>query len=359
MYQKFQIILIASLFFSSINLNAQLKNDSTKKPVKIAAIPIINYNRTQGIYLGATISAFYTVNKKDTISPASSTGLVGLYTQEKSWAFGVMQQFYLKEDTWRVRAIAFRGNVNFQFFNGDADANVGSFENYSSESYMMIGQVQRKIWKRLYGGFYAEYNSNKTYFTSQGDSLDTRKMSNIGYIFSQDSRDNVYFPTKGIFMNFKNQFYRDWTGSDDNFTRFKVNYNQFFDLLKDQRHILVARMNLEIATGNVPFQGQAIVGMEDIRGYSEGKYRGNQLYTLQSEYRWMFNDSRFGMVGFLGVATAVESVSDIFNTSLLPGVGAGLRFRLIPSLKVNVGADVGFGKDDYSLTFRIGEAFGR
>ena len=73
----------------------------------------------------------------------------------------------------------------------------------------------------------------------------------------------------------------------------------------------------------------------------------------------MFNDSRFGMVGFLGVATAVESVSDIFNTSLLPGVGAGLRFRLIPSLKVNVGADVGFGKDDYSLTFRIGEAFGR
>ena len=89
-------------------------------------------------------------------------------------------------------------------------------------------------------------------------------MSNIGYMFSQDSRDNVYFPTTGIFMNFKNQFYRDWTGSDNNFTRYQINYNQFFDLLKDQRHILVARVNLNIATSNVPFQGQGIVGSDDI-----------------------------------------------------------------------------------------------
>jgi hypothetical protein len=37
----------------------------------------------------------------------------------------------------------------------------------------------------------------------------------------------------------------------------------------------------------------------------------------------------------------------------------GLRYRLIPALKINIGVDVGVGKDDYSITFRIGEAFAR
>ena len=116
---------------------------------------------------------------------------------------------------------------------------------------------------------------------------------------------------------------------------------------------------MAVATGNVPFQGQGVVGRDDIRGYSQGQFRGNQVYALQSEYRWRFNNSRFGMVGFAGVASAVENFSDIFNSALLPGIGAGLRFQLIPALKINIGVDVGFGKNDYSLTFRIGEAFAR
>ena len=65
------------------------------------------------------------------------------------------------------------------------------------------------------------------------------------------------------------------------------------------------------------------------------------------------------MVGFLGVASAVEKFSDIFSSELLPGVGAGLRYRMIPSMKINIGVDGGIGKDDRSLTFRIGESFGR
>ena len=347
------------LFFYAAGYAQSVDYSIKKKPVKFAFVPIINYNKTQGIYVGAITAAFYKVNPKDTISPFSNTALLGIYTAEKSWGVGVMQQFFLKEDIWRVRAGLFRGDINFQFFNGDADANVGSFEDYSSHVSMVIVQVQRKIWRKLYGGLHAEYNNSKTYFTSHGDSLDKRNMSNLGYLFSQDGRNNVYFPATGIFMNFRNQFYRSWTGSDNNFTRYKVNYNQFFDLLKDQRHILVARAYFDIATGDVPFQGQGIVGMEDIRGYSEGKYRANQIYSVQSEYRWMFGSSRFGMVGFAGIASAVESFSDIFKSTLLPGVGAGLRFRAIPTLKVNVGVDVGFGKDDYSLTFRIGEAFAR
>lgn len=358
-------ILVAFLFFNSAN--AQGKTDSIKtkanttknSKIKFSAMPMINYNRTQGAVVGAMTSIFYKVDKKDSISPRSQSMLIGIYTQEKSWMAGFVQQFYLKEDKWRAKFVAFKGNINYQFYNGDPSTSVGDFEDYTNDVVMVSAQVQRKIWKRLYGGLYGEYNNSKTYFKAQNDSLDQRNLSNVGYVLSQDSRDNVYYPTTGKFINLLNQFYREWTGSDNDFNRFKLNYNQFFDMKKDQRHILIGRANLEIATGDVPFQAQAVVGQDDIRGYSEGKYRGNQVYALQSEYRYTFNESRFGMIGFAGIAAAVEKFSDVFDSPILPGVGAGVRYQLIRSMKINIGVDVGVGRDDYSITFRIGESFTR
>jgi outer membrane protein assembly factor BamA len=168
----------------------------------------------------------------------------------------------------------------------------------------------------------------------------------------------VNYPAHGIFFNFKNQFYRDWVGSDNKYTRYVISYNQFFDLAKNEKHILAVRANFDIATGDVPFEGQGVVGMDDIRGYSQGKYRGNQVYTLQTEYRWNFY-KRFGMVAFFGMASAVNNFSEIFDSQLLPGAGVGFRFKMIPSEKINIGIDGAIGRDDYSITFRIGEAFAR
>jgi hypothetical protein len=126
-------ILLVALLFPSIGVYAQLKADSTEKPVRFAAIPMINYNRTQGIIVGAVVSAFYNVNKKDTLSPPSNTALMGIYTAEQSWIAGVGQLLYLKQDKWRIKSFAVVGNVNYQYFNGDANTNVGQYEDYSNK----------------------------------------------------------------------------------------------------------------------------------------------------------------------------------------------------------------------------------
>ena len=115
---------------------------------------------------------------------------------------------------------------------------------------------------------------------------------------------------------------------------------------------------MNVAAGDVPFEGQTVVGGDDIRGYSQGRYRADQVYTLQAEYRWNFY-KRWGLVGFAGIASAVEKFSEIPDKELLPGVGVGIRFRMLPAHKINIGIDGAVGKDDYSITFRIGESFGR
>ena len=154
-------------------------------------------------------------------------------------------------------------------------------------------QVQRNIFSRIYFGPTGSFIKSITTFSFPGvsgqDSVNKSTLNNIGYIISNDTRDHVQYPTQGMFLNFKNQFYRNWFGSDYEFVRYIVTYNQFFKLAKtNDKHVLVARATLNIATGDVPFEGQTVVGGDDIRGYSQGKYRNDQVYTLQAEYRLNF-----------------------------------------------------------------------
>src|ERR671912_220541 len=105
MIQKFAKLLFILIFAFGL-VNGQ---DSTAKPKKarsIAAIPMINYNRTQGAVIGALVSKYYKINKQDTISPTSSTGIMGIYTQEKSYVFTGYARLYFAEDRWRITAAA-------------------------------------------------------------------------------------------------------------------------------------------------------------------------------------------------------------------------------------------------------------
>ena len=366
MIQKFTKLLFLLLLFPFVFVNGQqgqgqkLPQIEKKQKPRIAAIPMINYNRTQGIVVGALVSGFYKINKKDTISPSSTTGLMGMYTQEKSHLLFVFSRFYFAEDRWRVAAAVGNTDINFQFYVEDPALSGGNFYDYSTKMNLVMLQVQRNIFKRIYLGPTGYMIKSTTTFGFPGasgqDSVTQSNLNNVGYIISNDTRDHVQYPTRGMFLNFKNQFYRSWAGSDYKFERYLITYNQFFKLRETK--ILAVRASLNIASGDVPFEGQSVVGGDDIRGYSQGKYRNDQVYALQAEYRWSFY-KRWGLVAFAGVASAVAKFSDIPDNEILPGGGAGLRFRLLPTEKVNIGIDYGVGKDDYSITFRIGESFGR
>jgi outer membrane protein assembly factor BamA len=330
-------------------VHGQDSTQSRKKMNGIAAIPMINYNRTQGLVVGAIVSNYFKMNKKDRLSPSSNIGVAGIYTEQKSYALFLYSQLFMAGDRWRVRLAAGTMDINFQFYLEDPVTSTGNFSDYSTKAKLVVLQVQRNIFKRIYFGPTASFIN----------SVSSSILNNIGYIITNDTRDHVQYPTHGMFLNFKNQFYRNWIGSDYEFVRYIITYNQFFKLGKtDGKNVLVGRATANIATGDVPFEGQTVVGGDDIRGYSQGKYRNDQVYTLQAEYRLNFY-RKWGLVAFAGIATAVAKFSDISENQLLPGVGAGLRFRMLPSEKVNIGVDAGVGRGDYSLTFRIGEAFGR
>jgi hypothetical protein len=94
----------------------------------------------------------------------------------------------------------------------------------------------------------------------------------------------------------------------------------------------------------------------DLRGYTQGKYRGEGLFDFQGEYRYNISE-KFGSGGFGGLATIYGSDNEEFNGLLLPSIGTGIRFNVFPSNHMNIGLDVAAGRDDWGVYFRIGEAF--
>lgn len=353
---------LVTLFFllSSVASFSQNNTDTTKT-TSFAAIPVINYDPSTGLTLGAMTQLFYKTNKQDTISPSSSTGLFGMYTTNNSYFFSAFEQLYFKKDTWRILGAIGFGSINYQYWQ-QIPIIGGSFIGFNTEATFAALRVERKLYKKLYGGINTIYAKAKTQFDvpeAFPDSLrfDERNMNNLGYQFNYDLRDHQINPYEGFNIEFKNSFYRTWLNSGNNFENYELTYNHYHQL-KNERNILATRIHASISAGDVPFQGQNIVGRDDIRGYTSGKYRNNQVYAIQAEYRWRFY-KKFGMVGFAGIASAVETIGDIGNSELLPGVGVGLRYMMIEKERVNIGFDIATGKDDWGLYFRIGESFAR
>ena len=356
--QKISILIL--LIIIKIPLPGQDTTDTLRK-AGFAAVPIVNYSNTIGASLGVMGQIFYKINRSDTISPSSYTGIFGMYTTNGSYFTAAFQQLYLRHDNWRIMLAGGIGNINFQYWQ-QLPIISGIYIGFNTEARFVMAKMERRIYRNLYAGISIMNSHTKTSFDVPDfipDSLrfDNRNMNNLGYLINYDMREHQLNPYGGYNISFANEFYRTWMSSGNNFNKFELTYNHYFQLI-NERNILVTRIKAALSTGDVPFQGQNIVGMDDIRGYSSGKYRDNQVYAIQAEYRWRFY-KKFGMVGFVGVATAVDKTGDIFQSPLLPGIGAGIRYMLIPSERINIGMDVAAGKDDWGLYFRIGEAFGR
>jgi len=362
------LLIVCTFGASAQNSKKEKVQADTTKRITWAGIPMVNYNRSFGLLAGAMGSMYYKVNETDTISPSSSTMLIGMYSSSKTYFLAAVQNFYLNEDRWRIKLLGGYGDVFFQFFQEippgiGQDLDDGIWIDFNTKVLFMQTKIQRQIIKNIYGGIEATLSDATTTFDIKnpitGENIRSEaQMNMVGYNLLYDSRDNVNFPVEGFFVQFSNNFVREWLGSSNNFERYKISFTHFWDISNNSKSILASRFFGDIAAGDVPFQGENVLGGDDLRGYSQGKYRARQVYAIQAELRQNLY-KKFGMIAFLGVGSAVDAIGDIPNSLLLPSAGVGLRYMMIAKEKINVGIDVGVGRDDWSLTFRIGETFGR
>jgi outer membrane protein assembly factor BamA len=356
-----KILLVSMiLFLYCSSVRSQTKPDDSSaiskaytKSIDFNVMPYINYNRTLDFMFGAIPMMMYKLDKADTISPKSLSGISAVYTTNKSYFIASFNKWYFKEDRWRAQFFLATGNQNAQYFVDDIDT--PDFYNYGTKTSIINFSLQRKIIKSLYAGLGYAYAHYDTKYEDNVQPSSVTHTNGLQLIMMYDTRDAVYYPTKGDKVKLRWLSYPTWFGNDVNANKILSEFNKYFPM-RNGTDVLAARFSGKFGLGNIAFEQQVTIGNEDIRGYSEGKYRGDGLMDLQTEYRYNFG-KKMGLVGFAGVATIYGSDTESFNWKLYPGAGAGFRYRAFKTEKFNVGLDAAVGKGDWGLYFRIGEAF--
>lgn len=354
-----KIITLGVLLFFSLDLTATVADTTvvdtakTEKRVNFVPIPYINYNRTGGFEFGAVPMAMYKFNQNDTISPPSLSGLVGKYTTKGNWVLLGFNKWFFNEDNWRLIVVGGYASNGFQFFTEYVERG-GGIVNYNTEAAFFYSEVQRKIVGSLYGGILFGLANTETSFR-EGTISKTTKFRAIGFKLLSDTRDDKYYPYIGYLTNLTFTANPEAFANDFTSNRIELDYNRFFPMVK-KRDVLAARLKVGVVLGDVAFEQHLIVGGTDIRGYTQGKYRGEQLYSFQAEYRWNLHE-KISIVGFGGLATIAESINESNNGKILPGLGTGFRIKVLPKHNMNVGLDGAVGLDDWGIYFRIGESF--
>jgi hypothetical protein len=109
--------------------------------------------------------------------------------------------------------------------------------------------------------------------------------------------------------------------------------------------------------GQPPFYGNCIYGTNsELRGYTAGRYLDRYMFATQLEYRLVL-PWRLGLVGFGGLGEVAPG-GDAFRTDqFLPAGGTGIRFLLSKKFHVNLRTDFAWGKDNFTWSMGVGEAF--
>ncbi len=180
--------------------------------------------------------------------------------------------------------------------------------------------------------------------------------SGFGFDFVVDSRDAVFYPTRGGFHQLDFVWYAPLFLSEYRYTEVGVDLRRYFPLSPSQ--VLAIQVRANMVFGEVPFYDlPALGGGTIMRGYYEGRYRDLNAVAGQVEYRrhlWW----RLGMVLFAGVGDVFGSdQSDPSFSRLKYSLGGGLRFLFDQKQRINLRVDLGFGRDSNGIYFGLEEAF--
>jgi len=343
----------------------------TKKPpsrrgsVIVAPIPISSPALGTGIV--PVLGYIFPFQKGDNVSPPSVVGVAGLVTNNGSRAFGTYADLFMKQDTYRITGLYVQGNLNYDLFGiGVVAGNAGHKLPLEQSGHVFRLEALRRLEWDFFLGVRFWTGSSEIVLRSGTDvppepepppdiGLHTTLRA-LGLRLNRDTRPNRFYPATGTLLELTSDFFSEGLGSKYSFQAYRFTFNKYGSLSKNQ--VLAYNLFVCGTGGAPPFYGNCIYGTNnELRGYTAGQYLDRYMIATQLEYRLVL-PKRFGVVGFGGVGEVIPGGSQIFQASnFLPSGGGGLRFQLSKKYHVNLRADIAGGKDTWTWSMGVGEAF--
>lgn len=301
--------------------------------------------------------------KKDSVGAARSSVNLGFtFTQNRQALFYLPYVLFLKNRSYQLYGELSYSRYNYNFYGVGNDQPDNFVERYGIEFPRLRITALRKVSRHVYVGPRYAFDRFSLYGLDTAGQLINRTIkgsgggtvSGIGAVGLYDSRDNVFYPSRGWWGELV--IYRDdkRTGSSFNYTRIAFDVSKYFSYKKNT---LALNAYTIYSDSDLPFFQMGLLGgQKKMRGFYEGRYRDNNVLVFQAEYRrhlfWVMDLAVFGSTG------QVANRYDRFNgKNWRYTYGAGIRLMLDKVQKINLRIDVGVGNGKVLPYFTIGEAF--
>ena len=330
----------------------------------IAPIPISS--SAVGVGVVPVVGYIFPFNKNDKESPPSVIGAVGFVTNNGTHGFFVGGNLRMKRNTYAVTAIYAHGNLNYDLYGVGINAgDAGLKLPLKQTGQAFLGEVSRRIgWKIFVGARF--WSGESTVTLRPTDNVEVppvppdlglhTTLRALGVRVNRDTRPNRFYPTTGTLLNFTSDFFATALGSKYSFQSYQFTFNKYGSIKPNQ--VLAYNLFICGTGGKPPFYGNCIYGTNnELRGYTAGQYLDRYMFATQLEYRLSLPKG-LGLAGFGGIGEVIPGAGQLLRSKqLLPAIGAGPRYSLSKKYHVNLRADFARGKDSWTWSMGIGEAF--
>ena len=324
-----------------------------KKKVKILPVPTFGYEPETRTKVGA-VSLFALDFYQDGLTRTSNAKVEFNYTWRKQSVFEIEWDYFFREEAWFTK-----GRIHFSkypdFFYGiganSLERNELLFE--SNRVIVDIGQF-KNLGNQLFAGLGLRYLSYQRLgeipeVPIYESLVNSETLGLKGAIFA-DTRNNLLNSTEGKYYLL--ELGLNW--GDRQYTQIKTDARRYFSW---KQNTIALRLYNAFTINTPTFYDYAIMGGDDfVRGYFFGRFRDNNLSTLQAEYRthlvWKIGGAVFG--GLSSLYPDLDSFTDRFR----PNYGAGIRFLVDKEGNTNLRLDYALGTTDQSgFYISFGESF--
>jgi len=330
----------------------------------LVALPYAFYTPETRAAVGVGAIYSFRPEKSKIDSRPSTLKLAATYTQNKQYILALIPELYFQDEAWY-----FYGDYSFReypdkFWGIGNNTPSDNEEDFKPRWFRSFTNIQKRIKPGLYVGLrynlehydIIEYESGRLLQNQVIDRASVGFASGLGIILNHDTRNNIYFPTKGFYNQVHALAFKKAFGSDFDFNLFTVDLRLYLPAYKN--HVLAIQNFNIFGEGDVPLNILGpLGGGYYARGFYLGRYRDKKMMTMQAEYRvplfW-----RIGAVAFVGVGDVAGRMTDFKAGNFKVTKGVGIRLKINSAENINARADIGVSPEgDVGVYMLVVEAF--
>ncbi|HXA00824.1 MAG TPA: BamA/TamA family outer membrane protein [Cytophagaceae bacterium] len=326
--------------------------------------PLVYYTPETRLALGVSTVFYFRAKDDSAHRPSVIHPFFGGTQNHQIFAQAPFQLFFKKEKYYLYGEVSVY-NYPYFFYGIGNGVPHSYFEEYTARYSTCSLTILKKIVPHLYAGFRIQVDDYNVIRKTPGGLLDQNLLtgsiggvnSGIGPSFLYDTRNNIFSPTKGTYIQLATWINAKYTFSNYTYGSYVLDARKYVPWHKNDAFGFQFYTNL--MTGNPPFyQLSMLGGTTRMRGYYQGRYRDKNYMTAQAEYRSGFIlKNRLGFALFAGAGLVFNQFKNIDFLYLKPSLGGGLRLRFDRNEKINFRIDVAIGYKAFNTYFVLSEAF--